>query len=1128
MSKTMNRARLAAFLSVLGLFASFARAVEYVRVAYDDAGAAEQQPHLKSGNDWRFTVPDNSEESLLTAAFSDCVEFGYAGLNPKATYKVKLRFFSDCPREERVKAGGVTVLNSVVLETGVVAEREIQIPAEAYANGKLTLSIEKLSGPNAVVSEIEVLSTDPAQLGAIPLPETPLPVLTPRPIDAPMELGGTWQFSAAAPDGFEKAVAHDDWTKIQVPGEWVMQGFTVKPDTPAAYFRTFQLSAKPAGKRFKLRFAAVYSLCRVWLNGVEVGGHEGGFVPFEFDVTDALKIGQNTLALTVQSESPLDKLSCGSQYACHALGGISRKVQLFSVPDVHLSDLKIETTFDANYHDATLTAKLAIRNQSSRVSSCSATLTIVPLDKDSTAKTPPMSIKWSDVAPGETWNAAPTMTVKNPAKWDNEHPHLYKMIVKIDSSDAAEMVEEKFGFRQIEVRGNQVFVNNTPIKIHGVCRHEVHPLLGRALNAEWWKKDAEIFREGNCNFIRTSHYPPAEEFLEECDRLGLFVELEAPLCWVGHGASDFFKGVPADELIFQRLAQANLETVQGYRNHPSVIMRSMANESSWSKLFARVHQAVRKADPTRPGTFHDQCWDNYNNNGSKEMPIAVIHYPGLTGPERCAKESRPVHLGEYCHLESYNRRELATDPGVRDAWGPGLGAMWEKMRSAPGCFGGAIWSGLDDVFCLPSGETVGYGTWGPIDGWRGQKPEYWHMKKVYSPLRMTATSVPVPASGQPVRLEVENRHDFTDLSEIRFEWKLGEKSGKATAAALPGGKGILEIPFDGENSAGKLVEVRAVSPRGFTEDIWQVALGADPRIVPPVPNATSGKVKLEKTSDNYIIHSGNYTLTVNKKTGMFQAADEKGHPALSSGPALMLLAGNADMCGSGLQMFGMEKEIEPFTDTCHDWKADAVTAEETADGVKIHIEGSYAEAKGSFTLSCGHDGKVSLHYSFIATERGKCDPRQIGVVFDLPHECQSLSWRRKAFWSSYPDDHIGRPAGTATAFERDLPFVGWAGPRVEPKWNWNRDQSKNGTNDFRSTKMNIFEASLLSSSGNGLRVLSDGTQHVRSWVEGDRTRFLVADYANEGSPPFFCEFVTPRHPLDAGASVEGTVRLEIR
>jgi hypothetical protein len=116
----------------------------------------------------------------------------------------------------------------------------------------------------------------------------------------------------------------------------------------------------------------------------------------------------------------------------------------------------------------------------------------------------------------------------------------------------------------------------------------------------------------------------------------------------------------------------------------------------------------------------------------------------------------------------------------------------------------------------------------------------------------------------------------------------------------------------------------------------------------------------------------------------------------------------------------------------------------------------------------------------------------------------------------------------ATAFEPGQPLSGLAGPRTEPKWSWSKDATKSGTNDFRSTKMNVLEGSLLSPAGNGLRVLSDGSQHVRAWVDGQRTRFLVADYANEGAPPFFCEFVTPRRPLEAGSTVEGTVRLEIR
>ncbi len=1102
-----------------------AGAAKWQRVAYDDAGAADKEPHLVSGSDWRFQNPGKADDDARSAAFGQRVEFDYAGLNPHAAYRVKLRFFSDGQREERVKAADVVLLSSIVLDAGQVVDREADVPATAYTSGTLSVAIENVRGPNAVVSGIELLSTDPSLLQEIALPEARLPELTPRPVTPAFGLDGKWKFSSVAPAGFQRSPPQNSWAEIAVPGEWAMQGFQVKPGTPAAYVCRFKLAEKPAGQRFKLRFSAVYSLCRAWINGVEVGRHEGGFVPFEFDVTGPIRQGANTLAVSVQSESLLDKLCCGSQYASHSLGGISRKVQLFAVPDVHLSDLKIETTFDKAFRNAVLTARLAIRNQSSRTASGSATLAIVPLENSLPVSAGPVTVDWSGLASGKSLAETVRIAVTNPSQWDNEHPRLYKLVVRLRSSaDGEEIVEETFGFRQIDVRGNQLFVNGVPIKLHGVCRHEVHPLLGRSLTPPLWKRDAEIFREANCNFIRTSHYPPAEEFLEQCDRLGMFVELEAPLCWVGHGASDSFKGAPSSAAVLQRLLQANLETVQGCFNHPSVIMRSMANESAWSPLFARVHRAIQKVDATRPCTFHDQCWDGYNNGGSRQMPIAVIHYPGLGGPAHCASESRPVHFGEYCHLESYNRRELATDPGLRDLWGQGLELMWGKMRAAPGCLGGSIWAAIDDTFFLPDGETVGYGAWGPIDGWRRRKPEFWHVKKAYSPLRIDTACVPLPPAGKPLRLEVENRHDFSDLKEVRFEWRLGKHSGQVTSAAPPGGKAMLEIPLPNGDVTGKLLEVRAISPRGFLEDVWQIAIGVDPRVAPTIAATASGEVGLAEGSGGYVISVGHRTFGVANYDGTLIAYRKVGKRSLIAGPELLLLPANDDQCG-GMQMSGAEREIPFSSSPCHDWQATSVTARAIDSGVKVRVEGEYAEAKGFYEMVFAKTGVVSIHYRFTVTEKGRCDPRQIGLVFTLPGNCRTLSWRRKAYWSAYPDDHIGRAEGTAEAFAKNVPLCGFAGPRMEPKWSWSQDANRYGSNDFRSTKMNVIEAALLSADGNGVRVLSDGTQHVRAWVDGDCVRLLVADYANEGLPPFFSEYVVPRRPLRSGSTVEGTVRL---
>jgi beta-galactosidase len=224
-------------------------------------------------------------------------------------------------------------------------------------------------------------------------------------------------------------------------------------------------------------------------------------------------------------------------------------------------------------------------------------------------------------------------------------------------------------------------------------------------------------------------------------------------------------------------------------------------------------------------------------------------------------------------------------------------------------------------------------------------------------------------------------------------------------------------------------------------------------------------------------------------------------------------------------MGGVEREIPLYSNPCRDWKATSVAAQATDSGVKVRIEGEYTEAKGFYELTFSKTGVVSVHYRFTVTEQGKCDPRQIGLVFTLPGNCQTLSWRRKASWSAYPDDHIGRAQGSAATFPKNVPPSGFAGPHVEPNWSWSQDANRSGSNDFRSTKMNIIEAALLSADGNGVRVLSDGGQHVRSWVDGQNVRLLIADYSNEGAPPFFSEYVVPRRPLQSGSTVEGTVQL---
>ncbi|MEI6078181.1 MAG: glycoside hydrolase family 2 TIM barrel-domain containing protein [Verrucomicrobiota bacterium] len=931
---------------------------------------------------------------------------------------------------------------------------------------------------------------------------SPLPMTVDSVAVPCISLAGDWRFNPAPQTGFEKydAIQTEKWANIRVPGEWVMQGFEVKKDSAAAYWREFEIPDDWHERRIKLRCDGVYSDATVWVNGREAGRHIGGFTPFELDVTDSVKCGRkNIITLAVKNESLADSLASGTQYACHPLGGITRKIQLLALPPVNLSRLHIQTTFDKDFRDATLAVELAAANEGAgNISGLQASLALTAPDGRNIPLSP------NRVSLNRLTNQV-SMPVIQPLKWDNEHPNLYTLTVKLElAGQTLEVVSQKIGFRQVEVRGNQLFLNNVPVKFHGVCRHETHPLLGRSLPPEWERRDVEIFRDGNCNFIRTSHYPPAEEFTEACDELGMLVEVEAPFCWADR---THLTGSQIDDFVTRQ----ELEMLEFYRNHPSVTHWSLGNESenAWTNYFLPAAKRFKQLDPSRPINYSSI---HFGKDGGF-CDIGNHHYPGLGGPEKYAANPRPVTFDEYCHLNSYNRRELTTDPGLRDFWGQGLEVMWQKMRQARGCLGGAIWAAIDDTFFLPNGDTVGYGTWGPIDGWRRPKPEFWNMKKVYSPLQLHEDGVP---ANQSVKLTIENRHDFTDLSELTFEWKLGERSGTVKTSAGPGHASILEIPVTGD---GQLLEIRALSPRGFVEDFWRIALGADPRNALPKPSGKPGPVVLEKTDGAIIVHGPGYSATINAKTGFFAS------PFV--GPELLVLAKNADNCG-GVQMAGKEREVPIFSDTCNGWKASSIKTETTPSGAVIRVEGSYAQARGIYNYCFNSDGSIVVRYTFTVTEQGQCNPRQIGVVFKLPAECDTLIWRRKSHWSYYPEDHIGRAEGTAKTFVKGVPLSGLAGARTEPKWSWSADGNQYGANDFRSTKLNFIEAALLSPAGHGLRLLGDGSQHLRSWVSIENVNLLAAQYANEGAAPFFSEHVVPDRPLKAGDLLEGEVRMEIR
>ena len=192
---------------------------------------------------------------------------------------------------------------------------------------------------------------------------TPTPASINELKDFKIDLNGQWSFTTTPETDFWKKNKIEGWKSIEVPGEWVMQGFDVEKGKAAGYQRTFQIPTAWNGYRIKLKCEAVYSNCEVWVNGKNAGSHLGGLTPFELDVTDHIQHGENRIALAVKSESLADTLSGASQYAVHPMGGITRPIYLIALPEVNVASFHVTTQFDKDYIDAVLNAEIKIANE---------------------------------------------------------------------------------------------------------------------------------------------------------------------------------------------------------------------------------------------------------------------------------------------------------------------------------------------------------------------------------------------------------------------------------------------------------------------------------------------------------------------------------------------------------------------------------------------------------------------------------------------------------------------------------------------------------------------------------------------------------------------------------------------
>ena len=519
-------------------------------------------------------------------------------------------------------------------------------------------------------------------------------------------LDGTWDFKwfrqpPIREIGNLKKDPDITWENIKVPATWQSRGYGYSiyrnipmefgpydpPTVPdnfnptGLYRKKFIVPENWSGRDIMLHFEGVKAAYWVWVNNSYVGFNKGSMTSGEFNISEFLKEGENTLIVQVPRWSDGSYLEDQDMWR---FAGIYRSVFLYARPDPHIRDFFVKTELDQDYKDARLNVELDFVNKSKH-KSASVELALYDSEKE-ILLTKTSKIKGIEDGKEEF---STSIDVKNPDKWSAEKPNLYKLLItlKDHENQIIEVLEETIGFRKVEIKNSRLLVNGVAVKIKGVNRHEHHPVTQRTMTREGMIEDLKLMKQLNINSIRTSHYPNDPLFYELCNEYGFYVcdEVNAEC----HEGENWLAGRKGWEPSFMDRTERMLHRD---KNFPCVIIWSMGNECGYFPIHEQMAAYTRQVDPTRP-LMHQP---NGPNGDAPFADINGVRYPHPNKLEAIGDTtSRPVIMGEYCH-----------------AMGNAVGHFeeyWNAIYSNPKLQGGYIWDWVNQGLEVPLIETIDEG-----------------------------------------------------------------------------------------------------------------------------------------------------------------------------------------------------------------------------------------------------------------------------------------------------------------------------------------------------------------------------------------------------------------------------------
>ena len=731
-----------------------------------------------------------------------------------------------------------------------------------------------------------------------------------------MSLDGDWKFSffgdrTLAPEDYHLTPGGaDSWAEIPVPSCWERQGYGYPiytnipypfPDTPPAinrdnpvgfYLKEFELPELwEAGRHTVLHFGGVYSGFMLWVNDRFAGYSEDSALPSEFDITDFLVAGVNKIVVKVYKWTDGSYLEDADHWRA---AGIYREVYLQSIPEVNIYDYAVRTEIDGDCCGATLGIRPEIKDFGNGELD-GLVLKASLFDRDGIPAGKDMSIMASDVV-FEKYpqrNTVPfsliSTHVDNVRLWSAEDPYLYTLVLCLRDSTGSvlDVRSSRIGFRQVEIRDEQLFVNGESIKLYGVNRHDHSEIGCKTVTREDMRRDVELMKQFNFNSVRTSHYPNDPYFYDLCDEYGLYVIDESNI--ESHHGAGFLANRQDWAIPFTERAT---RMVMRDKNHPSIIFWSLGNESGMGPNHAACAGWIKYYDPTRPILYEGAQGDE---DAPAWVDVVSRMYPSLDELTELATRPaihRPVMMCEYAHA-------MGNSPG-------GLKEYWETIRLNRRLIGGHIWDwidqGLSEIgkegrrkWCYggdyerPDDHNDGnFNINGLLSPDRKPKAAIYECKYLFQPFVFTLSGK------EPYTVEISNRQFFSTSEKYVFVWEETDgknvlRSGRLQVPVIPAGSSasavIPSVKMRRTPGTEYYLTVRALlakdeiyAPAGFEAAHQQFAIGGE---FPAAPRGLSGRVSLAEDDTLLVLSGSRFSVEIDKASGYVRKYTRDGKPLIT-------------------------------------------------------------------------------------------------------------------------------------------------------------------------------------------------------------------------------------------------------